>query len=74
MKVAQRKPSRCTSIQKVTAALLLSFLTFSSPASVWAADKVEQNEAQHILPLPAPRDNTVRSHIEPDVHRFVCLI
>lgn len=71
MKVARRNSSRCTSIQKVTAALLLSFLTFGTPALVSAADKAEQNEAQHVLQVPELGDAPVQSHIESDIHRFV---
>jgi hypothetical protein len=74
MKVVQRESSRCTSIQKVTAALLLSFLTFGSPALVSAADKVERNEAQHVhdvLQVPELGGAPVQSHIEHGMHRFV---
>lgn len=71
MKVAPGKPSRCTSIHKVTAALLLSFIILSAPV---LAGKVEQNEAQNVLEAPALGNSQVLSRIEPDIHKFVCFI
>lgn len=74
MKVVRRKSSRCTSIQKVTAALLLSFLIFGSPALVSTADRVGQNEAQHVhdvLQGPELGGGPVQSHVESHNHRFV---
>ncbi len=67
MKIARRALSRCTSIQKVTAALLLSFLTFGA-----VADGVERDESQYGLQAPELGSAKVQSSIEPDVHRFVC--
>jgi hypothetical protein len=71
MKVARRESSSCTSVKKVTAAILLSFLTFGSPAVVSAADKVERNEAQHVLQVPELGDAPLQSHAESDFRRFV---
>jgi hypothetical protein len=71
MKVTGRELSKCASIQKVTAALLLSFLAFATPALVSAADKAERNEAQHLLQVPGLENAPVQSHTESDIHRFV---
>jgi hypothetical protein len=71
MKLVLRKSSKCTSAQKVTAALLLSFLTLGSSALVSAVDNVEQNEAQHILQVPGSGKDPVQSHLGHNIHKFV---
>jgi hypothetical protein len=73
MALGGKELMKCTSFRRVTAAVLLSSLIFSSGILAAAPDQIRQAEAQHIFQLPVPTKDELYSMKDPDIHRFVCL-
>jgi hypothetical protein len=72
MSSSRHKLKKCSSLRRVTASILLSFLTLSSRVAASLPDRVEQGQVQHVLQPPGLSEVEIQSS-ESAVHRFVRL-